>query len=181
MKDLAEVARFHEEKLRPIKLFLTDVDGVLTDGRIYWAGEEVGFGRFFSAYDGHGLRIMKGAGLKLGIISGGHSLGLLERAKTLTVDFVKTGNEDKRQGYLDIVKECGLCDHEVLYIGDEFFDIPLLKRVGFSAAPPHADPEVKAVCDHVTFRPAGLGCVREITDLVRLAQGIDPHVADFSD
>ena len=179
MDELSQVVEFHREKLQRIKLFLTDVDGVLTDGRVYWSGEEVGFNRFFNVSDGYGLRLMMEGGLKVGVISGGESLGLLQRARGLQLDFMKTGSEDKRQHYLDIVNSCDLTDQEVLYIGDEFFDIPLLKRVGFSVAPPHADPEVKAVCDYVTTRSGGKGCVREVVNLVRMVQNITPHIVDF--
>ena len=177
--DLAQVVNKHGEKLRRIKVFLTDVDGVLTDGRLYWAGEELGFGRFFNVMDGYGLKIIMHGGLKAGIISGGESPSLLARVRDLKLDFIKCGNEDKRQGYLEVIAESGFTDREVLYIGDEFFDIPLLQRVGFSAAPPHAPPEVLEACDYITIKEGGKGCVREVVDLVRLAQGIIPPVANF--
>lgn len=178
-RNLLSVVDQHKEKLRLIKVFLTDVDGVLTDGRLYWAGEELGFGRFFNTADGYGLKIMMEGGLKVGVISGGNSPSFLERVRALQMDFIKFGNEDKRQGYLDILRESGCTDEEILYIGDEFFDIPLLKRAGFSAAPPHAPPEVLNVCDYTTTREGGMGCVREVVDLVRMAQGITPSIPDF--
>ena len=179
MSDLERAVEKHREKLQRIKLFLTDIDGVLTDGRIYWASEEVGFNRFFCASDGYGLKIMMQAGIKVGVISGGESVGVLKRFRELKLDFIKVGDEDKRRPYLEILEASGLSDSEALYIGDEFFDLPLLKRVGFSAAPPHADPEVQAACDYVTTREGGRGCVREVVNLVRLAQGIVPVVPDF--
>jgi 3-deoxy-D-manno-octulosonate 8-phosphate phosphatase (KDO 8-P phosphatase) len=70
-------------------------------------------------------------------------------------------------------------DEEILYMGDEFFDMPLLKRVGFSATVEGASPEVQKIVDYVTITPSGEGCVREVIDILRLAQGIVPHVADF--
>ena len=179
MSDLKKTDEDFQDKLKKIKVFLTDVDGVLTDGRVYWANNEIGFNRFFHISDGYGLKILMGGGLKVGVISGGESLGLIKRVKSLNLDFMKIGDEDKRQGYLEIVKECGVSDEEVLYMGDEFFDIPILRRVGFSACPPHAAMEVKAVCDYTTTRLCGEGCVREVVDMVRSAQNIIPLIPDF--
>lgn len=179
MSDIKKVAEPYWDKLQKIKLFLTDADGVLTDGRVYWDSEEIGFNRFFHIADGYGLKMLMNGGIKVGVISGGDSPGLVKRVENLKLDFMKIGNEDKRQGYLEIVNEYGCSDEEVLYIGDEFFDLPLLRRVGLSVAPPHAAPEVKAVCDYITSRPGGQGCVREVADMVRLVQNIVPHIPDF--
>ena len=169
----------HQERLKKIKLFLCDVDGVLTDGRVYWAGADVGFNRFFHVADGHGLKLLMQGGIQVGIISGGRSLGVIKRAESLQLDFAKLGNEDKRQGYLEILQATGLADEEALYMGDELFDLPLLKRVGFSAAPPDACPEVLAACHYVTTRPGGKGCVREVVDMLRIAQAMPLEVPNF--
>ena len=178
-QQMRQALELHRDKLRQIKLFLTDVDGVLTDGKVYWAGKEIGFNRFFHASDGYAMRFLMANGIKVGIISGGESLGVIERVGNLQLDYMKLGDEDKRQGYLEIVHDCGVSDREVLYIGDEFFDLPLLRRVGFSAAPPHADPEVQQACDYVTAHSGGEGCVREVANLLRWAQDIVPLVEDF--
>ena len=177
---LEKALEIHREKLQHIKLFLSDADGVLTDGRIYWAGDERKFNRFFHISDGYGMRILKQAGIKIGVISGGNSQGLHQWSHYMKLDFLKTGNEDKRQGYLDILNSWeGLKDEDIAYVGDEFFDLPLLRRVGFSATPPHASKEVKQSCHYVTTRPAGQGCIREVVELIRMAQNIVPSIPDF--
>jgi 3-deoxy-D-manno-octulosonate 8-phosphate phosphatase (KDO 8-P phosphatase) len=168
-----------EKKLKKIKLFIVDVDGVLTNGIIYYAGAEIGFNRFFHTHDGYILKELQAAGIKTAVISGGNSLGLKKRVELLNIDYVYLGDEDKRHAYAKIMAVCGLADEEVLYMGDEFFDIPLLKRVGFSATVPNASVEVQAFCDYVTERSGGEGAVREVADMLRSAQGIFPKVIDF--
>ena len=183
MKDqinFLELARKYEDKLRPIKVFLTDVDGILTDGKIYFAGDEVGFNRFFHVHDGYGFKLLQAAGIKVGIISGGASLGLEKRFSTLKVEYCFIGNEDKREAYLKI-KEDGFKDSEILYMGDELFDLPILKRAGFCATVPSACLEVQEVVDYTTFRESGQGCVREVIDIVRFAQNIVSFVPDFDE
>ena len=177
--DITIAAEKHREKLSKIKLFLSDVDGVLTDSNIYWAGDEIGWNRSFNIADGYGLKLLSEAGIKTGIITAGKSSGVISRFKSLGVDYIKCGNHDKRQAYLDIIEDCKVADEEVLYIGDEFFDIPLLKKVGFSASVSHASPEVKNVCDFVVQSPAGRGCVRELIEMLRYVTGFVPNIPDF--
>ena len=86
------------------------------------------------------------------------------------------GNEDKREAYDEVLKLTGVTDDEILYMGDEFFDLPILKRVGFAATPPHASCEIRDEVDYVTFREGGNGCVREVIDLLRYAQEIIPQI-----
>ena len=174
--NLPEIGGAFKDKLSKIKVCLFDVDGILTDGRIYWAGEEVGFNRFFHAHDGYGLKILMRAGLKVGIITGGDSDGVLKRFNLLGLDYLKYGNEDKRAAYEEILKETGVSDEEVLYMGDEFFDLPILKRVGFSATVPNASIEIRKEVDYVTQRESGTGCAREVIDMLRHVQGIVPEI-----
>lgn len=171
----------HGEKLKKIKIFLVDVDGVLTNGMVFYAGAEVGFNRFFHVSDGYAFKFLMAAGIKVGVISGGNSLGLRKRMEDLKPTFLYLGNEDKREAYLDILSKSGCRDEEMLYIADDLFDIPILKRVGFSATVPHAGLEVKEVSHYITVRHAGTGCVREVADLLRYSQGIIPFNADFSE
>lgn len=177
--DYQKLATKFKSKLLPIKVALFDVDGVLTDGRVYYDGEEVGFNRFFNVRDGYGMNVLREAGIKVGIITGGNSLGVLKRFReNLKVDFLYYGNEDKRQAYKDVLSQ-GYSDNEILYIGDEFFDLPLLKRAGFSASPPTASPEILEAVDYVTMARPGMGVVREVIDILRKARDIVPQVADF--
>ena len=174
--DLRERAKNFEDKLAKIKIALFDVDGICTDGKIYWAGEEVGFNRQFHTHDGYGMKILMRAGLKVGIITGGDSTGVKNRFELLGVDYLYMGNEDKRAALDEILEKEKLSDENVLYMGDEFFDLPLLKRVGFSATVPNASHEICDAVDYVTFNPSGEGCVREVIDMLSYIQGITPEI-----
>jgi 3-deoxy-D-manno-octulosonate 8-phosphate phosphatase (KDO 8-P phosphatase) len=174
--NLREISVQFEEKLKKIKIALFDVDGVLTDGRVYWSGKEVGYNRYFHTSDGYGLKVLMKAGLKVGIITGGNSQGVEKRFGDLGLDFIYMGDEDKRHAWDDILKKTGVKEEEILYMGDEFFDLPLLKKAGFSATVPHASIEIREEVDYVTHRSSGTGCVREVIDLLRHAQGIVPEI-----
>lgn len=177
--NLKDAATHFSEKLKKIKVALFDLDGILTDGQLIWVGEEVGWTRKFNAIDGYGMKVLMEAGLKVGVITGGNSKSVIERFEVnLPIDYVYAGNEDKRQAYLDIQSK-GFKDEEILYMGDEFFDLPLLKRAGFSATVPHASIEIQDVVDYVTTRDGGYGAAREVIDMLRFVQGIVPEVPDF--
>ncbi len=176
MSSLQEVAKQFSQQLEKIKVFATDVDGVLTDGRVFYSGAEMGFNRFFHALDGYGLKMMMELGLKVGVISGGDSRSLVERVDNLKLDFLYMGNEDKRDAFVQLQKKYSVTAEEILYIGDEFFDVPILKRAGFSVTVPHASDEIKEVVDYVTTTPSGMGAVREVVDIVRYARGFVPAV-----
>lgn len=169
------------EKLKKIKVCAFDVDGILTDGMVWWQSDEVGWNRTSHTRDGYGLKVLQRAGLKVGVITGGDSLSVTKRYKeNLALDFVYSGNEDKRDAFKDLLKQ-GFDSSEILYMGDEFFDTPLLKAAGFGATVPEAVGEVKDNVDYVTSLPGGRGAVREVIDLVRYAQEIVPKVPGFSE
>ncbi len=177
--DLRQESKKYESKLSQIKVALFDVDGILTNGQLYYAGEEVGFNRFFHTHDGYGLKILQEAGLKVGIVSGGDSLGVKRRFELLGVDYMYLGSLDKRAAYNEIKKDAGVEDENILYMGDEFFDLPLLRKAGFSASVPSASHEVQEQVDYVTHRPSGMGAAREVIDMVRYAIGFEPAIKDF--
>lgn len=174
--DLRELSKQYSDKLKKIKVALFDVDGVCTNSLVYWSGEECGFNRFFNTQDGYGMKVLMKAGLKVGIISGGDSLGVKKRFEGLGLDYIKLGNEDKRAAFNEILEDSQVDPSEVLYMGDEFFDLPILKRVGFAVTPPHASIEVREAVDYITNREGGQGCVREVIDLLRHAQNIVPEI-----
>lgn len=174
--DLRKLSDQHRDKLSKIKLFLTDVDGVLTDGRIFWASDEVGFNRFFHTHDGYGLKVLIQSGIEVGVISGGESTGLQKRLEGLGIPHIELGKIDKREGFKKILEKTGVSPEETLYIGDEFFDLPILEQVGFSVSVPSASHEVQEAVDYVTHRESGMGCVREVIDMLRYAQNITPKV-----
>jgi 3-deoxy-D-manno-octulosonate 8-phosphate phosphatase (KDO 8-P phosphatase) len=181
MERLKDVAKKFDSKLKKIKVFATDVDGVLTDGRLWYQGQEMGWNRYFHAHDGSGLKYLIDAGIKVGVISGGDSRGLRNRLEYLKLDFFYLGSDDKRQGYLDLKKRFNVTDEEILYIGDDFYDIPILKKVGFAVSVPSASEEVREVVDWVTNKDAGHGAVREAVDVLRHAAGIIPRIPDFDE
>jgi 3-deoxy-D-manno-octulosonate 8-phosphate phosphatase (KDO 8-P phosphatase) len=168
------IAKKFETKLKKIKVVALDLDGILTDSHVWWASEEVGFNRTFCIYDGYGMKLLMKAGLKVGVITGGNSVSVNKRVGQLGLDFCYAGNEDKRTAFLDLLTRYNVTSEEILYMGDELFDIPLLKKAGFSATVPNTCDEVKELVDYVTTRESGKGCAREVIDLVRYAQGIIP-------
>ncbi len=142
------------------KLFLSDIDGVLTDGRLYYTknGEEL---KAFNVMDGLGIKLLQSVGIKFGVISGRHSEALLNRLKELNIDIIYTGNHHKLDIYNNIKKDLLLTDEEICYMGDDLVDIPVLKLVGFSFAPSNAHPFVKGFCKYITKKQGGDGALRE--------------------
>lgn len=172
--NLREVSKKFEAKLKKIKVVALDVDGILTDSHVWWASEEVGFNRTFCIYDGYGMKLLMKAGVKVGVITGGNSVSVMKRTEQLGLDFCYAGNEDKRAAFLNLMEKYKVSADEILYMGDELFDIPLLQKAGFSATVPNTTDDVKEIVDYVTVRESGKGCAREVMDLVRYAQGINP-------
>ncbi|MBF0359469.1 MAG: HAD hydrolase family protein [Oligoflexia bacterium] len=178
---LKNIAKKFKKKLLPIKFLALDADGILTNGLVYYSGNEIEFNRYFNVYDGYIIKVLINAGIEVGVISGGNSIGLCKRIDYLKINprYVFLGSEDKRDAYLQIKKLTNLSDNQICYMGDDLYDIPLLNRVGFAATVPDASIEVKAFADYVTKRRGGEGAVREVADLIRYAQGIYPLIEDF--
>ncbi len=163
-----------QSKLKKIKLLLLDVDGVMTDGKIFWL-EGHGWTRMFNIKDGYGLKILMKAGIQVGIISGGDSKDVRTRAEFLKVQHVFLGDENKVIALDKIIAATGFKPEELAFIGDDLFDIPVLERVGFSATVPHAVDPVKERVHYITQNDGGSGAVREIADAIRIAQGHGPY------
>jgi len=155
-----------------VKLFLTDVDGCLTDGGMYYSanGEEM---KRFCVYDGMGMVLLRQAGIPCGILTSEQSAIVKARAEKLHLDFLYLGVGSKdRQGTLTkldaakrICEELGIGLEQVCYVGDDVNDIDLLSAVGFPCCPPNARPEVKAIKGlRVLKTPGGQGAIREIAD-----------------
>jgi 3-deoxy-D-manno-octulosonate 8-phosphate phosphatase (KDO 8-P phosphatase) len=176
---LKVTAKKFEDKLKKIKVACFDLDGILTDSHVWWASEEVGFNRTFCIYDGYGMKLLMKAGLKVGVITGGNSVSVIKRTEQLGLDFCYAGNEDKRAAFLDMLKKYNVEADEVMYMGDELFDMPLLRKAGFSATVPNACEEVREMVDYVTIKESGKGAAREVMDLIRYAQNIVPDHGDF--
>ncbi|MEY4617111.1 MAG: hypothetical protein RJB66_2071 [Pseudomonadota bacterium] len=155
----------HIRKLNKIKLLIFDVDGVLTDSRIFLDSDGE-WKRFFSIRDGVGIKEMQKLGYQTAIITGSKSKDIAARAKSLGITYFYEGFLDKEPAFVQLQKESQINPSEMAYIGDDIYDIPLLKEVGFSATVPEAVAEVKAIVDFITERPGGLGAAREVCDQV---------------
>ncbi len=162
------------QRARKIRLLLVDVDGVLTDGHIYLQSLPDGSAaemKVFSAYDGAGLKLARAVGLRTGLITGRNSPAVTRRAQEVGMDFVFQDRGEKLSAYEEILREAGLQDAEVAYVGDDLPDLPVLVRVGLAVAVANAAPEVKRAAHHVTARAGGEGAVREVVELLLKVQG----------
>jgi YrbI family 3-deoxy-D-manno-octulosonate 8-phosphate phosphatase len=155
---------------RRVQLVLMDVDGVMTDGSIYFVDAK-GEGRDFDAKDGVGIWLLRRAGLATGVISGRSSAAVRRRVKELGMEEVHLKVRDKQKVYLEILKRRGLSDDEVCFIGDDVVDLGVLALVGLAAAPSDAHPVVRKAASFITRAPGGRGAVREVADFILTAQG----------
>lgn len=153
-----------------IRVAFFDVDGVLTDGGLYFSAEGEVLKRFHTL-DGHGLKLLLRAGIAPCVISGRDSAPLRLRLQTLGVQHLRLGTEDKLPAAEAMLAELGLTWAQAAAIGDDWPDLPLMTRAAFTAAPPGAHAEVLARAACVTARPAGAGAAREFCDLLLLAGG----------
>jgi 3-deoxy-D-manno-octulosonate 8-phosphate phosphatase (KDO 8-P phosphatase) len=159
-----------------IKLLLMDVDGVLTDGRIYsmldprWSRMVETKG--FDSQDGIALQWLTWKGIKTGVISGRDSPATAERARQCNMTYVYQGHIEKIPILEEILGKAGISGSEVAYIGDDFTDVPIMRRVGFAVATANARPEVKAAAHYVTGAQGGAGAVREAIEVILKAQGL---------
>ena len=159
-----------ERRAARIKLLLMDCDGVLTDGRLWLLpnGDEQ---KAFHVHDGLGLELWHRAGLKSGIISGRRSDVVEQRARDLKIEFVRQGVERKLGSFEALLKEAGVEDSEVAYVGDDLNDIPLLRRAELAVAVANASEETRSIAHLVTRAPGGFGAVREVIEIILKAQG----------
>ena len=163
-----------QARARKIRLLLMDVDGVLTDGRFSYVPRPRGGLmeiKAFHSRDGLGFRIAHNAGLKTGFISGRSSPAVERRVKELGVHFLKQDAREKLAPYHEILKEAGLKDAEVCYVGDDIVDLPLLTRVGLSVAVGDAHKLLRRHVHYVAQARGGFGAIRETIELILTAQG----------
>ena len=158
------------EQAAQIRLMGFDVDGVMTDGRLYF-GPEGDFCKAFFSRDGLGLKLLAKSGVKLAIITGRDSPIVTTRAANLGIDLVLQGIEDKRTAMAGLLADAGLDFSAAGYMGDDMIDLPLLKACGFSVTVPDGHALVRQHACYVTQAPAGAGAVREVCELLLRAQG----------
>lgn len=151
--------------LKSVRLFATDVDGVLTDGGMYYSesGDEL---KKFNTRDGMGIKLLQRAGLITALITMEETKLVMRRAEKLAIPEVHQGARDKLAILRALAAKHGLTLQEMAYIGDDVNDLEALKAVGFSAAPGDAMPPVLEVVDYVCHKSGGEGAVREVVDLI---------------
>lgn len=159
------------ERLNPIRMLILDVDGVLTDGSLYYSseGEEI---KRFSVRDGLAIRMLLDAGISVAIITGRSSKALAVRCSDLGLDseLVIQGSRHKEADLVRLMEGLELTRPEIAVMGDDLPDLPILEMAGCSACPSDAVPEVIAACDVVCGAPGGRGAVRELAELLLKAQ-----------
>lgn len=153
------------QKLKNIKMLVLDVDGILTDCRL-WMDSNGQWKRIYSVRDGVGIKALLESGYKVAIITGATAEDVRSRVKMLGISYLYEGALNKTPPFEDLQKQSGIFPSEMAYMGDDFFDIPILTKVQFSATVPDAMEEVLEYVQYVTKRPAGNGAVREVCDFI---------------
>ena len=158
------------EKARPIKLLVSDVDGVLTEGHLIYDESGIAY-KMFHAHDGVGLQLLRAAGIEVAIITTCQSPIIKKRGEQLGLSHVYQGVYDKGAAFADLLNKTQLAAEQVAAIGDDIPDIPMLLGSGLGVAVANGVPELKAVADYVTSQRGGHGAVRELCDAILQAQG----------
>jgi 3-deoxy-D-manno-octulosonate 8-phosphate phosphatase (KDO 8-P phosphatase) len=159
-----------KERAARVRLAVFDVDGVLTDGRLYYGagGEEL---KVFHVHDGQGLKRLQAAGVTLAIISGRDSAAVTRRMQDLGIEHVFQGDEQKLPIFEQLLKRLDIAAEHCACVGDDLPDLPLLQRAGLAVAVANAQPAIKQASHHVTTAHGGRGAAREVCDLILAAQG----------
>ena len=157
-------------RARRVRLVIFDVDGVLTDGRLWYGpgGEEL---KAFHAFDGHGVKLLRMARLETAIISGRDSPAVAERSKELGIEHVMQGVENKRTAFERMLRRLGTRRAATAYMGDDFADLPVLTRCGFACVPHEAPEDVRRYAHYIASADAGHGAAREVCEFILEAQG----------
>ncbi|MHB1301237.1 MAG: 3-deoxy-manno-octulosonate-8-phosphatase KdsC [Burkholderiales bacterium] len=166
-------------RAKRIRLAIFDVDGVLTDGRLYLSdsGEEM---KAFDTQDGHGMKMLQACGVEIAIITGRTSRCVEMRAKNLGISLLFQGASDKLLVYRDLMASLGLDPAETAYMGDDLIDLPVLRRCGFALAVPDAPDIVRQHAHYVTRKRGGRGAVREACEfLMRMQDKFDEQLAGY--
>jgi 3-deoxy-D-manno-octulosonate 8-phosphate phosphatase (KDO 8-P phosphatase) len=158
------------ERAKRVRLMLFDVDGVLTDGKL-WYGPQGEALKAFHALDGLGIKLLIQTGTAVGLLSGRSSPAVTRRASELGIAHVLQGVEDKGAAFEALAAKLGIPAGETGFMGDEVVDLPVLRRCGFACAPAEAHERVRASAHYVTIAPAGAGAAREACEFVLRAQG----------
>lgn len=157
------------DKARQIRLLICDVDGVFSDGRIYLGnqGEEL---KAFHTRDGYGVKALRQAGIEVAVITGRNSTIVAQRMRSLTVQHIYQGQEDKIPAYTELKHLLNLSDQQIAYIGDDLSDWAVMQHVGLSVAVQDAHPLLTKRAHYRTKLSGGFGAVRELADMLLISQ-----------
>jgi 3-deoxy-D-manno-octulosonate 8-phosphate phosphatase (KDO 8-P phosphatase) len=167
------------EQARQIKLLILDVDGVLTDGKLFFdhLGNEF---KAFHAHDGHGIKMLQQTGIEIAVISGRESLIVTKRMEELDVSLVYQNQRDKRAAFAELLQKLDLTPEQVAYVGDDVVDLPIMTQVGLAIAVGNAVEAVKACADWTTTLEGGNGAVREVCDMIMQSQDFfEPILSEY--
>lgn len=175
MKSRTEVARAAlsaKQRAARVRLMVFDVDGVLTDGRLYFGpqGEAL---KVFDVRDGHGIKMLLQNGVDVAWLTARSSEIVAARARELGVGKVLQGQSDKATALANLINDAGIANDDVGYIGDDLPDLPAMRDAGFAATVPSGCEAVKAIAHWITPEPGGRGAVRALAEFVLRAKGID--------
>jgi 3-deoxy-D-manno-octulosonate 8-phosphate phosphatase (KDO 8-P phosphatase) len=169
------------ERARKIRVAIFDVDGVLTDGTLYYtaSGEEM---KAFNVHDGHGMKMLKDSGVTLAIITSRSSRSIEARARDLGIDLLFQGAADKLAAFQALLGRSGAGADACAYAGDDVVDLPVLKRCGLALSVPDAPSVVRTHAHYVTRARGGHGAAREICELILQAQGsLAARLAEYAE
>lgn len=158
------------ELAKEIKLFICDVDGVFSDGRIYLGNNQEEF-KAFHTRDGYGVKALINSGVPVAIITGRQSTIVEQRMTSLNIADIYQGQENKTTAFEQLLSKYNLSPKQAAYIGDDLGDWPVLSNVGLSICVKDAHPWLRKHCHYTTQLPGGFGAVREVCDLLQIAQG----------
>ena len=180
-----------QARARKIKLLLFDVDGVLTDGKLFFlpapAGSQPGQIEFkgFHAHDGASISLARLGGIKTGLVTKRRSDTVALRARDLKLEFVYQGVNDKRTCFEEVVKQAGLKPEEAAFVGDDVIDLPAMRAGGLAIAVKNARAEVKKEAHYITPHAGGDGALRDAVEFILKAQGkwkrvVEDYIGDRS-
>lgn len=165
------------ERASKIRMLVLDVDGVLTDGKLYFdhAGNEM---KAFNTRDGMGMKALQRVGIEVAVITGRKSEAVKQRMAQLGIQYVYQGREDKLEAFLELLEITGLDAQQICFAGDDWIDLPVLLRAGLAVSVADAEDRVKQQAHWITPRNGGDGAVREICNLILAAQQKDQIILD---
>ena len=167
------------EKAAKVKLVIFDVDGVLTDGSLFYDNDGQEY-KAFNSRDGHGMKMLQGSGVKVGIITGRTSNVVTHRMANLGVTNVYQGQLDKVPAFEQMISDLGVSADEVAYVGDDVVDLPVMRKVGLAIAVADAHSFVKEHAHWTTPNGGGRGAARDVCELIMRGHGVlDEALASY--